>query len=146
MGPNFDLKFDPNLFPNSTLRSWQVIWRAKLGHRVGSKSWLRHQFGSQLENRVGTETQLRASNFAKLGSKLEHKLCYRETPYWLINIRPPAITNFDLIRFAATLSPTVYRARRVSRVFWIRAMSFAQSTGTQDAKDFIGQGNQLEFV
>jgi len=67
---------------SSTMQSWEVNWWAKLGRKVGgSKSWLRRRFGSQLIKK----TQLRTSNFAKLesklGSKSEHKLGYRETPY-----------------------------------------------------------------
>ena len=98
LGPNLDPRFDPNLFPNlhevggkvglpnSTVRSWHVIWRTKLGHtELGPSRGYDVDLGPNLRK----EAQLRASNFvklgSKLGSKLEHKLCYRETPLceWL---------------------------------------------------------------
>ena len=62
------------------------VWRSEVGRQlgeqswdtklVGSKLWLQHRFGSHLEKRGPT------SDFqcCKFGSKLDHKLCYRETP------------------------------------------------------------------
>ena len=59
-----------------------------LESEVGTRSWWGPSCGCDVDlgPNLRKEAQLRTSNFAKLGSKLgsksDHKLCYRETPYW----------------------------------------------------------------